>query len=96
LLSGALDQYHADELKQQLLSALASSGEKRAELLLDMTGVEHIDASGLQVLLACQAELERSTPARDKLIVRGADASVQQWIHIAGADGRFTFLDQTV
>ncbi len=57
-------------------------------LLLDMSAVEHVDACALQVLLAFKAGLKE-----DKLRIKGADASIQQWIRIAGADGFFEFSD---
>jgi anti-anti-sigma regulatory factor len=51
-----------------------------------MTAVEHIDACALQVLLAFKAGLKQ-----DKLRINGADASIQQWIRIAGAGEFFEF-----
>jgi anti-anti-sigma factor len=75
----------AESLKEQLLAA-ASTAE--SGLMLDMTGVEHIDGCALQVLLAFSTGLEQ-----DKLRIRGADASIQQWMRIAGVDGLFEFTD---
>lgn len=90
VLSGALDQYSAELLKQQLLDALAAAKDSSPELLVDMTAVEHLDASGLQVLLACKAQLKQ-----EKLRLRGADASVRQYLRVAGADTFFEFSDLT-
>lgn len=73
----------AESLKEQLLAA-ASTGE--SGLVLDMTGVEHIDGCALQVLLAFTGGLKQ-----EKLHIKGADASIQQWMRIAGADGLFEF-----
>jgi anti-anti-sigma regulatory factor len=75
----------AESLKEQLLASVSTA---ETELLLDMTAVEHVDACALQVLLAFKAGLKQ-----DKLRIDGADASIQQWIRIAGADGSFEFSD---
>ncbi len=83
VLSGDLDQYMAESLKEQLLASLSTP---EAEPLLDMTAVEHIDACALQVLLTFKAGLKQ-----DKLRINGADASIQQWIRIAGAGEFFEF-----
>lgn len=85
VLSGALDQYMAESLKEQLLASLS---KPETELLLDMTAVEHIDGCALQVLLAFQAGRKQ-----DKLRIQGADPSIQQWIRIAGASGSFELSD---
>jgi len=83
VLSGALDQYTSESLKAQLLAAITSS-----ELLLDMTAVEHIDASALQVLLAFRSALKQ-----DRLRIIGAETGIQQWMRIAGVDSLFEFSD---
>jgi len=83
VLSGSLDQYHAEELKQQLVSAADLPG-----LRLDFTSVEHLDAAALQVLLACKAGLKQ-----EKLPILGADPSIQLWIRMAGAEEFFDFLE---
>ena len=88
VLSGALDQYNADSLKEQLLDVISSSESGSPELVLDLTAVEHIDGCGLQVLLACKAGLQQ-----DKLPLKGVDPSVRQWLKIAGADTLFEFLE---
>jgi anti-anti-sigma factor len=81
VLSGALDQYGAESLKEQLLASLATPA-----VALDMTGVEHIDAAALQVLLAFRSGLKQ-----EKLQVVGAAPGIQQWLRIAGADSLFEF-----
>jgi anti-anti-sigma factor len=85
ILSGSLDQYSAESLKQQLLGAMAAP---MPEICLEMSEVDHIDAAALQVLLACKAGLKQ-----EKLRIKGADPSVQQWLRIAGADSAFDFSD---
>lgn len=88
VLSGPLDQYNADSLKEQLLGAICSLERGSPELVLDLAAVEHIDGCGLQVLLACKAGLKL-----DKLPLQGVDPSVRQWLKIAGADALFEFLE---
>lgn len=88
LLSGALDQYRAESLKEQLLSAVESPDQERRRVL-DMTSVDHLDASCLQVLLAC-----KPAKTQNKLEIKGATPSVRQWIRIAGADELFEFVSE--
>ncbi len=88
VLSGALDHYNAESLKQQLLAAMTEPEKGHPQLILDMQDVEHIDAAALQVLLACQAGLQP-----EKLAVQGADPSIRQWIRISGAEAFFDFLE---
>ena len=85
LLAGALDQYRAESLKEQLLAAIEPSDNEH-QTVLDMTTVDHLDASCLQVLLAYK-------PARtqNKLEIKGLPQSIRQWIRIAGADELFEF-----
>ena len=98
VLSGSLDQYTAEELKEQLLRWLASSANEQPSLLLDMTAVEHIDASALQVLLACRADLARrgTAPSEQLILIKGAEPPIRQWIRIAGASDLFAFQDASV
>jgi len=86
LLSGALDQYQAESLKEQLLNASAVPREERQRLSVDMTAVDHLDASCLQVLLAVTL-----TKKEEKLILKQAAPAVRQWIRTAGADELFDF-----
>ncbi len=58
-------------------------------MVLDMTTVDHSDASCLQVLLAC-----KPAKAQHKLEIKGAAQSVRQWIRIAGADELFEFVSE--
>jgi anti-anti-sigma factor len=88
VLSGSLDQYNAESLKQELMGVVTSRPRGRPELLLDMTAVEHLDASCLQVLLAVSAGLTQDRPA-----IKGAKPSIRQWVQIAGVDALFDFLD---
>jgi anti-anti-sigma factor len=87
VLSGALDQYQAAALKEQILGAVAASHEGKQGVVMDMTSVDLIDASCLQVLLACTFQ---ETPG--KLGIKGANSAVRQWIRIAGADELFEFV----
>ena len=88
LLAGALDQYRAESLKEQLLAVSEpSEGERRT--VLDMTTVDHLDASCLQVLLAY-----KPPATQNKLQIKGAPQSVRQWIRIAGADELFEFASE--
>lgn len=86
ILAGALDQYKSESLKDQMLNAIADQVGDQQRILIDMTAVDHIDASCLQVLLASTKGQKTK-----KLAITGAIPSVRQWIRIAGADELFDF-----
>lgn len=90
ILSGTLDQYKAEPLKERMLEAIASAAAQSTNILVDLTTVEHIDASCLQVLLTCN-----SMQAQNKLKLTGATPAIRQWIRTAGADALFDFVDTT-
>ncbi|HEX3661415.1 MAG TPA: STAS domain-containing protein [Acidobacteriaceae bacterium] len=57
-------------------------GTVRGELALDLSGLEHLDASALQVLLAIRAEQHR----RDgTLRLTNASGNLRKWFEYAGA-----------
>ncbi len=55
-VTGEMNIYHALELKQGVMEALASSGP----LQIDLSGVIELDSTGLQLLLLARREAERS------------------------------------
>ncbi len=88
VLSGVLDQYQAEHLKQQLLEATRLLPANANAVSLEMSGVEQIDTSCLQVLLAFQAGL-----AGKRLKIHAANSTVRKWIGIAGAEPFFELVE---
>ncbi len=67
-----------DELREKALAAL----EQHRSVTLDLDGVDHLDASSLQIVLALQVE-QQARGAR--LELQNASAALCQWIKCAGA-----------
>jgi anti-anti-sigma factor len=86
LLSGSLDHYTVEDLKQQLLPLLEAEGKAA----LDVTLVEHLDASALQVLVALQQDLAKKNRGIE---LAGASEKLRNWMRIGGAEHMFHFLD---
>ena len=55
-VSGALDIYDVESLREVLLRELT----KRAELVLDLTGVTECDTAGVQLICAARKSAEKS------------------------------------
>jgi hypothetical protein len=71
----------ASALRQWAMEQLNGSEPPR-ELVIDLEGLEHLDASALQVLMALRAEQTR----RDGILrFEHASASLQPWFAWAGA-----------
>jgi len=82
VLEGALTIYRAQELKEQLLSALQGNPELR----LDLSQVTEMDSSGLQVLYLAKREAARANHALR--IVAHSDA-VREVIDLSNLNAYF-------
>jgi anti-anti-sigma factor len=72
----------SEELRDQALAALAASDR----VTLDLGGVDHLDASALQILLALSVAQRRRGR---QLQVLNLSASLRQWLECAGAADHF-------
>jgi len=75
----------AADLRQRLLEQLREAGEAsgaRPALAVDLSGIDHLDASVLEVLLAARAHQQRAG-ATVRMV--NASPSLRQWFEYAGA-----------
>lgn len=73
----------ASALRLRAIELFAGSPDAPAsDLVLDLEGLDHLDASALQVLLAIAADQRRRGGA---LQIEHISASLQQWFGYAGA-----------
>ncbi len=73
----------AAEVRQWAMEQLArGAGEPAPELVIDLEGLDHLDASALQVLLAMGAEQHRRGGS---LRLEHVSASLERWFGYAGA-----------
>lgn len=81
-LSGALDIYRADAVRQQFLSALSV----QRELMLDLAGVQTCDTAGIQLLWAAHKTAEADGR---RLSIRNPSAAVQELWTALGMPAEF-------
>ena len=72
----------ADELRAAALSAV----EAGSDVTFQLSGIDHLDASALQILLALNAEQKRRGR---QLELTGASPHLRQWFVYAGAAEEF-------
>jgi anti-anti-sigma factor len=72
------DWMPAEELRQAAIAALTTSND----MALNLEGIEHLDASAMQVLLAL--EIEQINRGRHLDLVN-ASPSLRRWFELAGA-----------
>ena len=81
------DWMPADELREAALAAV-SQGKN---VVLELDGIDHLDASALQILLALDLELKKR---KQTLRLEKASARLREWFDFAGADERFFTMGQ--
>ena len=60
-----------------------ASTESRFDLAIDLSGLDHLNAGALEVLLAAEAELHGRG---GRLVLAGVSESLERWFGYAGAD----------
>jgi anti-anti-sigma factor len=78
----------AESMRRWAIEQLQQPPEATRELVIDLTGIGHLDASALQVLLAMGAEQRKREGV---LRLAHASEGLRRWFGYAGAEG---LLDQ--
>jgi anti-anti-sigma factor len=86
VLSGRLDQYAAETLRDQAVALLDTEGDT----VFDLSEVDQMHTAALQVLLALEKDLE---PKGRKVVLRSVEGSLRDLFRISGAEGYFQFAD---
>ena len=96
-LAGEIDLYTAPRLQSELAAALASGGPARlvglladglpARVIIDMSGVEFCDSTGMNVLLAAH---RRATEQGGSLELAGPRPAVRKILQVTGLETVFT------
>ncbi len=81
--TGRMDVYTVSEVKTRILQALARG---QAKLVLDLSGVEFIDSSGIGALVVC---LKRAVENGGGLKMAGMSADVHSMFEITRTDRLF-------
>jgi anti-sigma B factor antagonist len=87
-VSGEIDLYTAPRLHGELVTALA--GESPVRLVVDMSGVEFCDSTGMNVLLAAH---RRAREHGGDLELAGPRPAVRKVLQVTGLETVFTVLD---
>jgi anti-sigma B factor antagonist len=90
LVAGEIDLYTAPKLQSELTAALRHSP---ARLIVDMSGVEFCDSTGINVLLAAH----RTARERGgELQLAGPGSATRKVLQVTGLESVFTVLDEPV
>jgi anti-sigma B factor antagonist len=87
-LSGEIDLYTAPRLQAELAAALAEHNPAR--IVVDMSGVEFCDSTGMNVLLAA---LRHASERGGELSLAAPRAAVRKVLQVTGLEGVFTVHD---
>jgi len=87
-VSGEIDLYTVPRLHGELSSALAGGGPVR--LVVDMTGVDFCDSTGMNVLLAAH---RKAREQGGDLELAGPRPTVRKILQVTGLETVFTVLD---
>lgn len=90
-VAGEIDLYTAPRLHSELMTALASATPGAPiRLVVDMTGVEFCDSTGMNVLLAAQ---RRAREHGGDLQLAAPRSAIRKVLQVTGLESVFTVLD---
>ena len=87
-ISGEIDLYTAPRLHGELAALIADG--KPARVVVDMSGVEFCDSTGMNVLLSC---LRRARERGGELEIASPKPAVRKILQVTGLDSVFTLVD---
>jgi anti-sigma B factor antagonist len=87
-VAGEIDLYTAPKLHSALMTALA--GNTPLRLVVDMTGVEFCDSTGMNVLLAAH---RRAREAGGELQLASPRSAIRKVLQVTGLESVFTVLE---
>jgi anti-sigma B factor antagonist len=90
-LAGEIDLYTAPRLHAALISALAQDDPVR--IVVDMSGVEFCDSTGMSVLLAAQ---RRAREVGGDVELAAPRPAIRKILQVTGLESVFTVLDDAV
>jgi anti-sigma B factor antagonist len=87
-ISGEIDLYTAPRLHSELAAVLVDG--MPARVVIDMSGVEFCDSTGMNVLLSC---LRRVHERGGELEIASPKPAVRKILQVTGLDSVFTLVD---
>ncbi len=89
-ICGEIDLYTAPRLHSELAGLLAE--DMPARVIIDMSGVEFCDSTGMNVLLSC---LRRARERGGELEIAAPKPAVRKILQVTGLDSVFTLVEDT-
>ncbi len=89
-VTGEIDLYTAPRLHGELATVMADGAAAR--IIVDMSGVEFCDSTGMNVLLAAQ---RRARDGGGDLQLAGPRPAIRKVLQLTGLESVFTVLDDT-
>jgi len=89
-VAGEIDLYTAPRLQSELMTALSKSPVR---LIVDMSGVEFCDSTGINVLLAAHRQ---AAERGGELQLAGPGSATRKVLQVTGLETVFTVLDDPV
>ena len=89
-ICGEIDLYTAPRLHSELAGLLAEGMPTR--VVIDMSGVEFCDSTGMNVLLSC---LRRARERGGELEIAAPKPAVRKILQVTGLDSVFTLIEDT-
>ncbi len=87
-ISGEIDLYTAPRLHSELAALLVEG--MPARVVIDMSGVEFCDSTGMNVLLSC---LRRARERGGELEIAAPKPAVRKILQVTGLDSVFTLVE---
>ena len=87
-ISGEIDLYTAPRLHGELVALIADG--KPARVVVDMSGVEFCDSTGMNVLLSC---LRQARERGGELELAAPRPAIKKILQVTGLDAVFTIAD---
>jgi anti-sigma B factor antagonist len=88
-VAGEIDLYTAPRLHSELMSALAA--DTPVQLVVDMTGVDFCDSTGMNVLLAAQ---RRAREVGGDLQLASPRPAIMKVLQVTGLESVFTVVER--
>jgi anti-sigma B factor antagonist len=90
IVSGEIDLYTAPRLHSELAAAIASAAPA-SRVIIDLSGVEFCDSTGMNVLLSCLRQVQERGGELELAAPRPA---VRKILQVTGLDSVFTIVNE--
>jgi anti-sigma B factor antagonist len=90
IASGEIDLYTAPRLHSEIAAVIASAAPA-SRVIIDLSGVEFCDSTGMNVLLSCLRQVQER---RGELKLAAPRPAVRKILQVTGLDSVFTIVNE--